>query len=220
MHTAEEARGMILKEITGNDPDALNAFLARYGGDVERFAELMAQVVMTWHKFDQAVPDENRGRISAVIFSAITLHIQSMELFLRGHLVASGNLMRQVLEAIAMSLLCSGKTLNILDLFVAGKYSTKNAVRDLHRNRKVLGLLDGGVDALANAEKFYHQHSHLSQLTIASMFSFQHEAAFYVGASFDEGKVNGYDREMGSRMELTGVFPGFIEAVNSNIAKW
>jgi len=220
MHTAEEVRSMILKEIAGDDRSALDAYLARYGEEVERFAVLMAQVVMAWQEFDQAVPDDKRGRISAVIFSAITLHIQSMELFLRGHLVASGNLMRQVLEAIAMSLLSSGKTLNVLDLFVEGKYTTQSAVRDMRRNRKVLGLLDAGVDALVNAEKFYHQHSHLSQLTIASMFSFQHDAAFYVGASFDEGKVDGYDREMGSRMELTGVFPDFIEAVRSNIAKW
>jgi hypothetical protein len=220
MPTIEEAKSMILKEIAGDDRSALDAYLARYGGEVQRFAMLMAQVVMAWQEFDQAVPDEKCGRISAVIFSAITLHIQSMELFLRGHLVASGNLMRQVLEAIAMSLLSSGKTLNILDLFVEGKYSTKNAVRDMHRNRKVLGLLDAGVDALIEAEKFCHQYSHLSQLTIASVFSFQHDAAFYVGASFDEGKVNGYDREMGSRMELAGVFPDFVEAVKSNIAKW
>ena len=220
MHIAEEVRSMILREITGNDRDALDAFLARYGGETERFATLMAQVVMDWQEFDRAAPDEKRGRISAVMFSAITLHIQSMELFLRGHLLASGNLMRQVLEAIAMSLLSSGKTLNILDLFVEGKYSTQSAVRDLRRNRKVLGISDAGVDSLVEAEKFYHQHSHLSRMTIASMMSVQHDASFYVGASFDEGKVNGYDREMDSRMELTNVFTTFIEAVKANIAKW
>jgi hypothetical protein len=220
MNTAEEVRSMVLKEIVGDDRSALDAYLARYGGEVERFAMLMAQVVMAWQEFDQAVPDEKRGRISALIFSAITLHIQSMELFLRGHLVASGNLMRQVLEAIAMSLLGSAKSLNILDRFVAGKYSTNDAVRDMRRNRKVLGLLDGGVDALVEAEKFYHHHSHLSTLTIASVMSFQHDASFYVGASFDEGKVNGYDREMRSRMQLAEVFQDFIEAVKSNIAEW
>ncbi|ANB71931.1 hypothetical protein AYM40_05745 [Paraburkholderia phytofirmans OLGA172] len=220
MPSAEEAKRIIHSEITGSAQEATAAFLARYGQQAERFAELMAQAMMDWQAFDEeAKNNEKRGRVSSLIYCAITLHIQSMKLFLAGHLVAAGNLMRQVIEAIAMSLLGSGKTLTNLDRFVAEQYGANDAVRDVRRNRKVLGLHDEGVDALVEAEKFYHHHSHLSHLTIATVMSFE-EDGFYIGASFDEGKVNGYDREVRSRVQLAEVFPKFIAAVLANIAKW
>jgi hypothetical protein len=222
MPSLEEAKTLIYSEITGVERAAADAFLKRYREQADRFAQLMAQAMVEWEAVDKEAiksGDREHGRVACLIYCAITLNIQSMKLLLAGHVIAAGNLMRQVIEALAMSLLGSGKTLSHLERFDAGKYTTNGAVNDVQRNREMLGLSKEGVKALAKAEKFYHHHSHFSRLTIATVIAFE-EDGFYIGASFDEGKVDGYDKEIESRMQLAEVFPNFIEAVKLNVAKW
>jgi len=222
MPSFEETKDLIYSEITGEEKAAAASFLARYGEQAARFSDLTAQAIMDWEAIDRgAVQSENRKhkRIAFLIFCAITLNAQSMKLLLAGHIVAAGNLMRQTIEALALSLLGSGKSLTLLDQFDAGKYSTNVAVRDVLRNRKALGLDEHGVKSLEIAKNFYHNHSHFSRLTVATVIAFE-EVGLYVGASFDEAKVDQYDSEVASRVQLAEVLPSFIEAVTTNIAKW
>jgi len=142
-----------------------------------------------------------------------------MKLFLSGQPIAACNLTRQVVEAIAIALLCSGKDLGVLDRFMVDKYSSNDAVRDVCRHWKNLNLLEPGVTALKEAQDFYHLYSHPTKMTIASITSFSEEG-YYVGASFDEGKVEAYDKEIAGRISLAKVFPNFVDAVDANVAKW
>ena len=142
-----------------------------------------------------------------------------MKLLLSGNTVASGNLFRQVLETIAVALLCSGKALGVLDRFVNDKYSTNDAIRDVLRNVDRLELKEDGVKALQNGQKFYHKYSHVTKLTIGVAESFAGEG-IYVGASFDEGKMDFYAKEVAGRLGLARVFNTFVAAVKANVAKW
>jgi hypothetical protein len=218
--SAEEAKCKFFSEITGADNYVGAAYLARYRPQVERFAELMARALMDWQAFDKHCKgDEKRERIACMLFCAISLHTQSMRLFLAGHFVAAGNLSRQVLEATAMALLGSGKTLSNLDRFIAGTYGTNGAVRDVWRNRKVLGLQDEGAKALLEAEQFYHEFSHFSLPTIATTMRLL-EPGVYLGASFDEGKAEDYDGELRRNLRVAELFPNFFDAVAFNLMKW
>jgi hypothetical protein len=215
-----EAKEKVLREVTADDPEVRGNFLKRYSGQADQFADYMARATLAWQQLAANV--DKHGKlvfVVNVVYCAIALHIQSMKLFLAGQIVAAGNLTRQVIEAIATSLLCSGKELDVLDRFVADRYSTKNAVRDVLRSWERLNLLKAGVVALADAEEFYHLYSHMSKMTVASVTSFA-ENGFYVGASFDEGKLEAYDKEMQSRLSLAEVFHNFVEAVSTNVAKW
>lgn len=220
MESFADAKRTILREVTTDDPEVRGSFLKRYAGQADQFAEHMAKATLAWQQL-AANADEHPKLVFVVnvVYCAIALHIQSAKLFLAGQIVAAANLTRQVLEAIATALLCSGKELNVLDRFVADQYSTKNAVRDVLRNWERLNLLKAGVTALAEAEEFYHLYSHMSKMTVASVTSFA-ENGFYVGASFDEGKVEAYDKEMQSRVDLAALFHNFVEAVTTNVAKW
>ncbi|MFT4432553.1 hypothetical protein ACMX25_04040 [Caballeronia sp. 15715] len=109
----------------------------------------------------------------------------------------SGQPHAATIEALALPLLGSGKSLTLLDQFDAGKYSTNVAVRDVLRNRKALGLDEHGVKLLEIAKNFYHNHSHFSRLTVATVIAFE-EVGLYVGASFDEAKFDQYDSEVAS----------------------
>jgi hypothetical protein len=220
MRSIEEAKNVILSEITKPDEAVATGFLGRYEGKAAQFAELMAQAMMDWQALTaEAERNEKIGLVANLVYCAITLHIQSMKLFLSGHIIAAGNLSRQVTEAIATALLSSGKTLPVLDRFVEGKYSTKKAVADVQKQRKILGLKEDGLKALAQSENFYHLHSHLTLMTIGAMTSFE-EQGLYIGASFDAEKIEQYDKEIASRIGLAEVFPNFVAAVAANVAKW
>lgn len=220
MEPAEEARANIWKEIASDDPEVRKAFLARYEKQAERFAAGMAAAFLAWRDLDaNSEKNEHHAYVSAMAYTAITLQIQSMRLFLSGHAIAAGNLSRQALEAIALALLFALKEQNVLQRFIEDKYSTNDAIRDVAKHEKDAGLRDGGAAILAQQQRFYHKFSHPTKMTIATVISYAAQAP-YVGASFDEEKVAAYDVEVNCRVDLAEVFCEFIGAATANIRKW
>jgi len=219
VETFDESKRKILAELTSDEPDVRDSYLKRYAAQIEEFGVTMANAVLAWRELDAgSEKEEGRAYVSALVYCAITLHIQSMRLFLSGHPIAAGNLSRQVVEAIALALLCSSKQLEVLERFIEDKYSPNDAVRDLVRHYEKLGLRKDGVEVLKDAQNFFHKFSHPTKMTIAEITSFSVEG-LYVGASFDDGKVVEYDKEVSGRVSLAGVFANFVEAVKMNVAK-
>jgi len=219
METFEQARDTIYKELLSDDSEVRSEYIKLYDADVKRFSEVMARAVVAWRPLDNDSKDERRGYVAALSYAAITLHVVSFKLFLSGHIVAAGNLFRQVVESIALALLCSGKDLGFLDRFIADKYSSSDAVRDVLRNWEKLGLKADAAEPMKNGQNFYHKYSHISRLTLANLISFS-ESGIYVGAAFDEEKVDAYNKEVAGRVSLAEAFESFIEGVKVNVSKW
>lgn len=221
METFEDARKAIRTEITSDNAEVRAEFLKRFGPAVEKFSAAMARAFGNWRTLDAEIKgDEKRAYVSALVFTAVTLHIQSMKLFLSGHQVAAGNMSRQVVESIALALACSSKELNVLDRFIEGKYSTNDAVRDAMRHCDKLGVNKDAATTLSNTQDFYNKYSHPTHLTLAIGMSFSKAGLLYVGASFDEGKLDAYKKEIEARVSLAEVFPNFVDGVRANVAKW
>jgi hypothetical protein len=219
METFEEARIKILKELTSDDAEVRAEYLKAFGSEVEKFCEAMAQAVVSWQSLHAEVKaDDRRGHVSAWVLTAITLHILSMKVFVSGHIVAAGNLFRQVVETVALALLCSAK-LDVLDRLRDGKYSTNDAVQHLLRLAENIGIDKEAVKVLQEAQRFYNNYSHPSVHTIGAGVSFS-EGVPYVGASFDDGKMEIYAKEIERRVDLANVFSNFVDAVKANVAKW
>lgn len=220
METLAEVQDRILIEITSDDRDVRNEYLERFEAQAKTFSAAMAEALIVWRSIDDHVgKNERLAYVSGLVYTAITLQILSMKLLLSGQPVAAGNLFRQVLESIATALLCSSKDLDVLRRFIDEKYLTNNSVRDVLRHRNRLGLLEEGVKVLEKAQHFYHKLSHPTKFTIAYVMSFSTKD-LYVGASFDEGKVFAYAKEINGRTGLAKVFPNFVQAVKANVAKW
>ena len=142
-----------------------------------------------------------------------------MKAFLGGQVVAAGNLFRQVTETIALALLCSHRDIQIRRQFMEDKYSSNNAIRDALRRWKELEVAKSALEALKDAQEFYHDYSHPTRHTIATVTSFSGEG-LYFGSAFDEGKIDAYTKEMTGRVNLAGTLVSFVEAVRVNVAKW
>ncbi|HLM98649.1 MAG TPA: hypothetical protein VK335_05170 [Bryobacteraceae bacterium] len=220
MENRDEARDKILTEILSDDAEVRSEYIKHFKDQAEAFAESMSDAVTAWRSLDRDIgKNENRAYVSALVYTAITLHVQSMKVFFAGQPVAAGNLFRQVVESIALALLCSHKDLQILQRFMADEYSTNKAIRDLRAQAERIGVDEGAVKAIERAQDFYHVYSHPTRLTIANMISAS-DGALYVGASFDHGKIEAYTKEVNGRVNLAEVFVSFIEAVKANMAKW
>ena len=134
-------REKILAELASDDSDVRAEYLKLFKADAQEFSTSMAQAFMKWRALDADVQGNgNRAYISSLVFTAIGIHILSLKLFLSGHIVAAGNIFRQVVEFIALAFLCSSKELGILEKFMNDRYSTNNAVRDVLRHSEKLGL--------------------------------------------------------------------------------
>lgn len=222
MESYESAVDKIRIELTGNLDDVKQEFMAHFGADLERFIDSTAHAFLRWVKLDAASGgNEERAIVSGLVFSAITLHIISMRLFLTGYIVAAGNIQRQVLETLALALLSSCKSLDVLARFLNDTYSANNAVRDALRHADKMKVNKDSLTVLRDARDFYHLYSHPSKATLASHIRFSDKVrAIYVGSSFDAGKLEQYRKEMVSRVNLAQVIPNFVGGVQANVDGW
>jgi hypothetical protein len=214
-------RNIVWTETAEDIADVRERYLNCFHSEVTKFVEDMSLALVEWQNLN-ARPDgdEKKEHVLALAYSAINLHIISMRLFLAGYLLAAGNVQRQVLESIALALLGSDNSLDVLCRFISNQYSTKNAVRDLHKHAKRLGIKENFARVLKKARDFYNAHSHAGFISVGGSLSFSNQGAWHLGASFDEGKIANYRNEIEDRLDLARVFRDFISAVQYNLEKW
>ncbi len=228
----------LVEELSQDDDKVRDRFLGEFRQEIDEFAQHMADTILRWLTLLEVIgshkrvnenmaafsPNKNaflkshEDYVVAFVYSAIALHIDSMKLFLSGHLIAAGNLMRQVLESMAMALLCSSPALGVLDEFIRGHFSTQKSIPQLIKHANKLGLNQEVLKGIRGIQNLYNNYSHLSNLTLISFLSFETKADLYIGCSFDEGKVEGYRVEVASRVAFAKVFSNFIEVVSRNIS--
>jgi ABC-type transport system involved in cytochrome bd biosynthesis fused ATPase/permease subunit len=220
MENYKSVREIIYTETTQDITDVRLSFLEKYKDQIDRFVDNMSQAFLNWRSLDSISSiNEKKAHVSALVYSSINLHVVSMKLFLSGYSVASGNLERQTIEIIALAILCSYKNLKILDRYIQNSYSANKALRDLSKYSKNCGLNKQSTSQLIKARDHFHAHSHPSYITVGSNFSFgdQH---LYLGASFDSGKIEFYNKDVASRLSLSSVFNNYIDGIKKNLLEW
>ncbi len=169
-----------------------------------------------FNEFASGYPD--REKVACLIFSAIQGFVVSMRLFFDGLLVPSGNVQRQVLESIAMAVLCSKPNLGYLRRFDNDEYSSKNAIRDVKRSADNLSVKKSAIAEIDRMAKFYSLFSHPTKMTIALNSDFSQPSNLHFGGHFDKAKLPQYRREAASRIKLARILPPFVEGVRQNLS--
>ncbi|RFU44528.1 hypothetical protein [Paraburkholderia sp. DHOC27] len=165
---------------------------------------------------------------AAFVFGVLDDILVATKLLLGGKLPAAGNLMRQVVEGIAMAFLCSTDN----PLIVREKTKTKAAVRvhywerldngdslaqghlalrQLEWNARTLGVSGDAVARLHRSKDHYNPFSHCGTVTIASRVALEEVGMVYIGGHFDPAKLEVYRVEMNERIGLCRVLPPFME---------
>lgn len=207
---------MVKQDLESPDAEARLEFFRHFRVHSDEFAAHTAEALQQWTNFHNVLPDGRALYVATILFTAINLNLSSFKLFMSGHTVAAGCQFRQVLEAIAMALLCSTNEVDVLERFEADRYSTNDAVRDLGRHRVTLGVNLDAYRVLQQAYNFYHEYAHISKLTITAGANLGAGAVPNIGAFFDEGKLQQYSSEVNSRVSLTRQLPNLVHVIARN----
>ena len=215
---SQDFEKIIRQVISGENDTATKEYISKFGKEIEEFAVSISATYEKWEDFNSRIgDDENKAKISNLIYCCINHCVVAMELFLSGNLVPSGNTMRQALEAIAMGILASKPDLGFLERFSNDQYSTSKAIRDVLKNSKQLNVNKTSMKTIQNSEDFYHKFSHISLMTIALNESFSNPETKPLGGYFDEGKMNQYKMEIDGRIKLANILPNLIEGIEGNL---
>jgi hypothetical protein len=220
MNDYEIIRSTVEKETTQDSPEVRGQFLECFKIETHEFIGHMSLSLQKWQNLESMIhSDVKKAHVASLVYSAINLHMLSFKLFLSGYPVASGNLQRQTIETIALALLCSHNSIPILDQYMCNKYKSSNAMADLKKYSKELGLNQDGVKALEKGRKFYHNYSHPTQMTIAEQIRFG-DQSLHFGACFDTDKVDEYRKEVKSKVSLAHMLINVTTSVAERLARW
>ena len=215
-----ESTDLINKAVLEDDLEIQSDFMKHFQEEVIGFVRSISQIYEKWQEFDSQVNDhEQRATVSALLFYIVSALINSLRLLVRGYSVASGNLMRHAIEALAMAILCSKANHTYFQKFLHNRFSVHKALDRLASNRTKFGVSKAGVERLIKGRKFYDQYSHPTGLTVTSVVSLKNKGDIYLGPNFDEGKLDGYEKEFKARRNFAASLVDAIEGIRVN-ATW
>lgn len=214
----------LVEVVLADDRITRAKFLEHFEDQARHFARNMEAALTRWYAIDAFVregrqPTADYACVAAISLAAINLLVQSVQCFLAGQPMASGNLARQSIESIAVAILSADEHLPVRRDFIEGRYSSNGALRTLRKKAPRMKIDTEAVDRLIEAKSFYDMLSHPSALTLAHGSDFRN-AASTIGAAFDYEKLDGYRREIESIVALSAIFPDFIAGVHYQLHSW
>ena len=100
----------IVKELFHDNSEVLNEFSVRFSNEILSFAELFSEAYKKYLELNHLIKDtENiqKAYVSGLMYLLLDNLLTSVKLFLMGYGIPSGNLMRHVIESVALVILCS-----------------------------------------------------------------------------------------------------------------
>jgi hypothetical protein len=228
----------VRRELLDDDRAVKDEFARHLDGELNQLAEVLAACFVLLPGINEAANKAHTMRtalVAAFVFGVLDDLVVSTKLLLAGKLPAAGNLMRQVVEGIAMSILCSTDALLIIQTKaknqppVMARYWEKlenedtrtqghRAVRQLEWNAATLGVNADAVARLRHSRDHYNAFSHCGPLTIASRVALDAVGTAWVGGHFDPAKLETYRVEMNERIGLCRVLPPFMNRMLATMA--
>lgn len=227
----------LMKELFDDDAWIKNEFAVHLGGALLNLCEALATCFKVMEPLNVAANTAQTVQaalVAAFAFGMLDDLVVSTKLLLTGKYPASGNLMRQVIEGIAMTVLCSANqplivkeppktkppvTLLYWQGLDAGDPLTYGhlAINQLTWNAGALGLTDAAIERLRDARDHYNAFSHCGTATISNRVSLNVIGQMHMGGHFDEAKVGAYRAELEGRINLCRVLPSFMQHVLARI---
>lgn len=232
---------VVLREIFDEDLQVKDRFAAHLGAELLSLSEALATCFALMPAINEAANRAANMRtafVAGFVFGVLDDVLTSTKLLVTGKLLASGNLMRQVVEGMAMVLLCAHDAPLIIGKKNVGKKKAQDvieqywkaleadghyaqghhAIKQLDWNKAALHLAAGEIAVFEDARKHYNRFSHAGKLSIAGRVDLEGVGMAYVGGHFDEAKLDGYRVELLSRIGLCRMLPGFMRRMLVSIA--
>jgi hypothetical protein len=221
----------IVKELFHDNSEILNEFSNQFSKELLEFAELFSEAYKKHLELDHLTKDTNnkqKAYVSGLTYLLLDNLLMSVKLFILGYQIPSGNLMRQVFESVALTILCSlkdkitipiknneKKEIHFYTSHINHKSEGKSflALKYLEANSDKIGINKNAFETLKKSKSFYNHFSHPGELSLSSIISFEKRGNIYICGSFDEGKTKQYKKELIQRINFCKVLPNIIEGL-------
>ena len=219
----------IAKEIFDDDRWVKDEFSKHLSSEILQFSETFAESFKRFPQLDKISSggNEQAAFVVGFILGVFDDLLISMKLLVAGKMIASGNLMRQGIEGVAVAILCTSNELVSVKKkkqLVSVNYWKKVKSHDqlvyahlsidqLELNCDSLGVSREAINKLKSARKHYHRFSHPSLMGMAMRMDMGEPGPIYIGGSFDEAKLPAYKTEIAERTGLCRILPGLIDGL-------
>ena len=225
----------IVKELFHDNLEVLNEFSGRFSKEILEFAELFSEAYKKYLELNHLIREtenEQKAYVAGLTYLLLDNLLTSVKLFIMGYEIPSGNLMRQVIESVALATLCSlknkiqistkknkTKDIHFYTSFINHKKEAESflALKHLEANYDSLGINEHAISALKQTRTFYHHFSHPGEFSLASTISFKKTGKLFIGGSFDNGKMEEYKKELLLRLNFCKILPNIISGLIYNV---
>ncbi|KWC84175.1 hypothetical protein WL58_16805 [Burkholderia cepacia] len=220
----------VRRELLDPDQSVRDAFAQHLAAELDALAARVADCFRHLQPVLDAGERVNLPRTNLAIALALGVLddvVVATKLLTAGKLPAAGNVMRQAIEGVAMTLLCStDQDLVIVERpkqgDLRGRYwelvmaddrlvQGQRAVEQLGWNAATLGVNPDGVAVLQQAQRFFHPFSHCGRFTLASRAALEEPGRFHLGGHFDVAKLPGYRVHLQQHIGLCSVLPPLLD---------
>jgi len=221
----------IVKELFHDNSEILNEFSARFSKEILEFAELFSAAYKKYLELNHLIKDNENNQkayVSGLVYLLLDNILISEKLFILGYWAPAGNLMRQVIETVALATLCSlkdsitintkgnkSKNIHFFTSFIKHESETKSflALKYLEMNYENLGINEDAIRALKKSRTFYHNYSHPGEMSMATTMSFEQPGKHFICGSFDKGKIEMHKKELLHRINFCKILPNIIDGL-------
>jgi hypothetical protein len=153
--------------------------------------------------------------------------VNSSYLLIHGFLTASGHLLRQFGECVAMAMLCTDRDSKVFEELeklgdrypihrVMSKFDNPKVIARLAR---ILGLQLDDWRRFRELTSFYSRFSHATSLSMASMVSFAAGGNLIMGPDFDAGKRVAISSELKRRRSAAATVPSLVTVIDRTVRR-
>jgi hypothetical protein len=187
----------IKEDILSDHREIREQFLTHFKQDALNIADAIEVMHKKLHTFDKTIGGHRqKALVECIYYNIINNIYAAINLLLTGFLIPSGNLMRQAIESLCLSIICSRGDFDYLEKILKKELYTYNATKIVLNDPSKFGVKANGAQSLVKDREHYHESSHPSLFAIASQFDFSQEGAYQIGPFFDHSKIKAYQWEL------------------------
>jgi hypothetical protein len=219
----------VVKEIFDDDHWIKDEFSKHLSSEILQFSESLSESFKRFPQLDKLSSggNEQAAFVAGFIFGVFDDLIVSMKLLVAGKMIASGNLMRQAIEGIAVAILCASPELvtvrNKKQLVKISYWKrvkshdrlvyAHQSIAQLELNCDALGVSRDAIKKFKLARNHYHLFSHPGLVGMASRMDMGEPGPIYIGGNFDTAKLPAYKAEISDRTGLCRILPQMIDGL-------
>lgn len=229
----------IIKDLISPNVEELDQFTKQFPQEIVSFAESFSAAFKKYLELkhcaeknaEKTRPIDQKDFVAFFSYQILDNLFTSFKTLLMGFQTASGNLMRQVAEGVAVVILCAtnseikkeykknGKTkseyFHYYKCFKDDKsYARAHmAISLLENNKEIVKISDYGIEILKLLKDHNNKYSHPNFWSTSSFISIGNPGKMYIGGCFDEGKVEWYKHEIEARIRFCKKLPRLIDGL-------